>query len=683
MEELLMLSAVSPSVKRRAGFLFTLDAIIAAMLIIASLLLLMTLREYDSDTVQISSSSQDVLQSMSSMTLSEMDNLWVQQLIANHSINNTNITVLEQIGQFWATGDMQSARMLSQILLNGTYEDYGLTLSIEGTTLYERNTTKSGEDTAVASRMITGIAQGKSLSGSSASAYLRKIKDKRTAAFLSFGGFIGQGNISGVFPSIPADANITNVTMELSARSPFTLKINNIVCGGTFTPPTANFTPGIWDITSCASSFVPGIENNISLQFSTALNTSYVAGGYIRVKYLTDQINELGTTGVSRQYLPGVSGIINIYDAMYVPGTLKNMSVRLHYNTTADTHMTIGNSRVYSSNATGEVQVVLNDENLTTFPSLLDYSTMSNTTIPFRVASYNSSVQIIVGSNADIVLITDVSGSMGWRLDMDYQQGNKRSCNNPDVYHKDDTERLSLAQCLDQEFTDVAMNTSIPNNLNRQWLVKFSDSASYYSNDPSLLTHDNLINQIQNYKNPSGGTCIACALNLAYQILSTYSPANKTRFVVLMTDGIPSYCTTSNSYCNTDGTGTVGTYSPAGCVGDTTDCSTNDCNNPIYNAINASRRLRRDLNASVYTIGIGPVTIAGCSKSDYLLSTIANETNASYHASRNASELREIYNEIAFDILLRSSQTSQLVTVATNSSGSSLYPDSYIVYMIR
>ncbi len=80
----------------------------------------------------------------------------------------------------------------------------------------------------------------------------------------------------------------------------------------------------------------------------------------------------------------------------------------------------------------------------------------------------------------------------------------------------------------------------------------------------------------------------------------------------------------------------------------------------------------------MYTIGIGPVTMMSCNKANYTLYTIANVTNGSYYSSKNATELRSIYREIAYDILLRSSQTSQFITVPGNFSPARLYPDSHI-----
>lgn len=661
----------------KKGFIFTMDALLAGLVIVGGLLFLSTVMVSSRDTTEVSSAGQDLLASMGDIPLYAIDHPWVVARIVDGTMNDTSISALEQVGLFWAEGRQDDARTLAEILLNDSYPEYGLRLSIEGTDVYGRGSGMRGDDIIAASRMITGIALGEATTGSSASAYLRRITDKRTAAFLTFGGFIGQGNITAVFPYIPSDANITSVTLELDAASNFTLYVNGTQCGGQYNVSAVNFTPDVWDISACNASFIAGGETPVDIRFLSPVNQSYIAGGYMRARYMTDMVGQ-NTTGSLLQYIPGVNGVINIYDAFHVPGALQNMSLYLHYNASVPIYVTIADSQVFTSNLTGEQTVTLNNENLTTFPALLDYALLGNQTVPFRIAAYNATVQMVVGSNADVVLITDKSGSMAWRLDMDNQNGNQRSCNNPDTYHKDDTQRLALVKCLDVEFTDVTMNTSMPNNQNRQWLVDFSTNANYYTNDPLQLTYDNLVGEIGTYKNPNGGTCIACALNLAYNILSTYSPQNKTRFVVLMTDGIPTRCTSNAGFCNTAGTGTTGLYNPASCDGDTSDCSTNHCDGPIAAAIHAAQRLHTNLNATVYTIGVGPVTMISCNKANYTLYSIANVTNGSYYSSKNATELRSIYREIAYDILLRSSQTSQFITVPGNFSPARLYPDSHI-----
>ena len=108
---------------------------------------------------------------------------------------------------------------------------------------------------------------------------------------------------------------------------------------------------------------------------------------------------------------------------------------------------------------------------------------------------------------ADVVLITDVSGSMGWRFDADWVAGTPRQCDDPNLQDPS-TERLSVAKCLDKDFVHEILNISG----NEMGLV------SYYSVTDSVdpLTTDELSlnNSIDAYS-AGGGTCICCGINSA------------------------------------------------------------------------------------------------------------------------------------------------------------------------
>jgi hypothetical protein len=296
------------------GIIFTLDALLAALLLIGGILLIAQIAEYDSDTTQLSSAGQDVMLALSSLRMYELQDPWISARIADGTITDANITVLEQIGYFWALGQIAEAERLSEILLNDSYVEYGFRISVDDVPIYARNTTKNGDDVVVASRMVSGVAQGKAITGSSAVAYLRRIKDKRTASFTTFGGFIGQGNISVKVVDIPSDANITLISLELAAGAPFTVAFNNVACGGTYTPVDFNGTPTLWDLTACNDSLIPGAVNNVSIIFPGALNSSHVDGGFLRVKFKTSTLTtDINSTFVQYRF-PGIDGVINIYD---------------------------------------------------------------------------------------------------------------------------------------------------------------------------------------------------------------------------------------------------------------------------------------------------------------------------------------------------------------------------------
>jgi len=393
-------------------------------------------------------------------------------------------------------------------------------------------------------------------------------------------------------------------------------------------------------------------------------------------------------TGTKKSYLPGIIGVANLYDSFYVPGTLTNMSIYLHFESNATTYMTIGDTYVYRENTTAENQVYLNDTNLTQFPINLNYNDLSNRTIPLRFASYNETFIYVLGSNADVILITDMSGSMKYRMNSWSNPGNAiPGCKASDITNPK-SRRLGVAACLDSQVNAIIMNSSRANNTNRMWLADFSDDANpFFSPNLALLTEPLIEQEIfDRYKSKSqqeikGGTCLCCAINQAYDILNTYSDENRTKSVIVMTDGVPTHCCgiTAGGLCNETSTGTTGFWLDTDCIGDEDSCDISDCDGPINNAINSAQRLFDDLNATVYAVGFGP--IENCTNANYTVHKVAEAGNGSVIVSRNATILAEFYSNISFQILSRVAQTSQLFAVQGNLTPSILFNDSYIEFV--
>jgi len=99
-------------------------------------------------------------------------------------------------------------------------------------------------------------------------------------------------------------------------------------------------------------------------------------------------------------------------------------------------------------------------------------------------------------------------------------------------------------------------------------------------------------------------------------------------------------------------------------------------NRAANDAIDDSCKAYNDLNATVYSIGFGPVS--SCSIANTTLRDIANCGNGEYYASDNATLLEEVYKNIAEEILVLS-YIEQTVEVTGNIS-TKLYPDSYMEF---
>jgi hypothetical protein len=107
--------------------------------------------------------------------------------------------------------------------------------------------------------------------------------------------------------------------------------------------------------------------------------------------------------------------------------------------------------------------------------------------------------------------------------------------------------------------------------------------------------------------------------------------------------------------------------------GDDDSCSTIG-SLPALNANWSSCRAHEYLNATIHSIGFGPVS--SCSLSSQTLQAIANCGNGSYYASSNATLLSQFYQQIAGDIV--NLTYLQQTASAVGNIISELYPDSYI-----
>jgi hypothetical protein len=94
-------------------------------------------------------------------------------------------------------------------------------------------------------------------------------------------------------------------------------------------------------------------------------------------------------------------------------------------------------------------------------------------------------------------------------------------------------------------------------------------------------------------------------------------------------------------------------------------------------SIDSSCNLNQNLNATVYSIGFGP--LSSCDISNQTLGDIADCGQGEFFVSADPSELRKIYENIAKDIVSQS-YIRQIITVDKTELNTILYPDSFIEF---
>jgi hypothetical protein len=668
----------------RKGIYFTLDAFFGTLLIGMAIVISSQYFISDTSQPQISHYSQDIITSLSSIKISEVNDTYIKSLIETGEIFNLDNSVIEQIGEFYVLNKSELANNLSKLIGEKLVpKKFGFEILVNDESLFLSESENNASTELISSRrLISGIEKFKPLRGATSKVFLEGIRNKRYSSYLYFGGFIGQGNITTNITDIPLDAELLSMELELDSAGNFTLWINSMQCNSEFIVLSNLTVADRWNITNCLPLLDKGVHNKVEIRFTSVLSDSFVAGGFLKVDYRTQQLAEYFEGHKIKYRFPGIDGVVNLYDAFYVPGTITSMKMHLHFKANDTSYLTIGGKIIHQWEGSEEEQShIITNEDLATAQYLFldeDYPLFSNNTVPVRFASYEDITTVIVGGNADVILITDLSASMKNAVDS-WGQGNAApTCQN--FYENPNTRRTRAAVCLDLELVDTVMNYTG----NRVWPVFMrSNSIINYTWNPA--DKNDVRNMILNYYNDQGfgKTCIACAINLAYDLLDLYSDESRKKFIILMSDGSPTHCaegsctSTSIIYesneecagiCDTPGACHVG-----GIPGLCQDCI--DSPGATENSYFSAHRAKDDLNVTIYTIGFGPMD---CSLAHDTLHEIARIGNGTYQHSKNISELRLIYQNISYEILERINQYSQEVRVSGNITSSTMFPDSYI-----
>ena len=575
----------------KKGFFFSLDALLAITLLITALILLQQTPQTINDQEQQTITAQDLQRALTTITVQELDNDWVRQKVQEEIIDDPTISVLHQIGKFWATNNTQDANTLATIVLNNT--GINTQLFIEETMIYAQGVSEEVTTTTSARRMISGIAEGEALQGIAGSAFLQQITGKQTNAYAYFGGFVGQGNITVRLDNLPADINVTNtkeIFLEGQIDGEFTIHLNDQQCQGTFSPSTGELDIINYDLTSCADLLTPG-NNTVELRFNE-LATASVSGGFLRVSYTTSNFQNNNQQGLKTTYLPGIDGVINFYDGLTTPGVLTNMTLHLDYEASTGERpifFDIGNTTVYESNATGSISITLSDSYLR---AILNFTELSNQTVPIRLGYYEGNATNTTGNITDVYMVTSRTGTMI----------------NDDIEGTDET-RMDVARRLGKDFTSTVLSASG----NRVGLISYFAATSQVDhtlsdNNASLqATIDDY--EVQTAKQAQRRLCRAME-DARDQLVSESS--GRSRAILLMTDG------------------------------DITGCSYQD-------AIDLACDYYASTGITYYTVGFGAEAANNPAVSN-MLEQIASCTGGLFAESTNVTALEDIYELFAQEL---------------------------------
>ena len=657
------------------GIVFTVDAAIALLLVMASLGLFAILNfettSHELTYEQLHFSAQDLIQVMAVLKVSDVDNEPViADLLASGRLieAHRNKSVVDVVAEFWS-GDtpknMSIAANITQTLFSDFVPDnMDWAFMIDNAILANSSAIRSTDDIVVSRRFASGFTESRPTTGCFARANVEAVKGKRDSSYAFFGGFVGEGNMTHVVRDVPPDANVSEIYMEMNVIDNFTLFVNGFNCGqfNTFGSlmNVSNFTLTPVSHPLCVAAISKGGINVFSLNFSSPnITKHYIGGGFIRVTYSTNRlVTKEGN--ITKYNFPGIDGFINLYSSFYIPGNIYSMDMHLKFRNNYTTYFRIAGTNVMTSSGSNATQSV-NYSNAV-LSSLLDYNSLSSKTVPIRMGI--EAIGQAGTGNSDVILITDTSGSMGWCV------SNNNNCNPPN-------ERIDLARDLGKSFANIILST--PGN--RVGLVTYSSSAT---NEHDLSSNESSLNSTIDGFGASGNTCIGCAVRMARMMLQEQSNDSRQKFMVVMSDGLANMrvhstdlnrttCCTYGYWWNRN------YYCPSPHCGSNlrTVCGTSFDQTAADGAVASACYANQTLNNfTAYSVGFGPIST--CPQANQTLQDIASCGNGLFFASDNQTELEQIYQLLANTILYQSYQKQ--VTDVIGDISTWLSNDSYIEF---
>ncbi len=225
---------------KKRGIFFSLDALMASGIIIVIILIAIPLIN---NTKQEAELHRDLLNVLSSLSISEISDSYIENLTMNGIINNTNKSVLEQIGEFYVT-NITLAQKLAEIILEEISTNKNIGIWYDNTLIGSINSSpyENSENIISARQTLSGISKGNVTEGFISKAWLKKISNKKTTLIVkgdlmcgkwsNSQSYCGTGKTDIIYEiNVPQNSTILNAFWLAEPSwvgQPTTLTVNNI-----------------------------------------------------------------------------------------------------------------------------------------------------------------------------------------------------------------------------------------------------------------------------------------------------------------------------------------------------------------------------------------------------------------------------------------------------------------------
>ena len=144
----------------KKGVFFTIDGIIAAGIIFVVIISASSSYVKEQPNFHVSYISRDVVSILSALNVAEASNGYINERIASGDIENMDNTLLEQIAEFWAKGQLEYAnKTVSNVTDLFIPNTMGFGVWIDNEAIYTRDKAITKSLTS-SKKIISGIAKG-------------------------------------------------------------------------------------------------------------------------------------------------------------------------------------------------------------------------------------------------------------------------------------------------------------------------------------------------------------------------------------------------------------------------------------------------------------------------------------------------------------------------------------------
>jgi hypothetical protein len=196
----------------KKSILFITDSAVASFVLLSAILLLTSTDVGTGKKRVTATMASDIIDVMGEIRVNEYSTYpLIQSLIADGNITDTNMTMLIQIGTFWAEGKPELAQNLTRLVLKDLITDnMGIEVAIDYEEIYTKNATylpSSSLSVSSAKRMVSGIQRGAPTQGYNARAYAVSLSKNNTK--------IVKGDV--VYSSVkkPGGGTNSNIVLEI------------------------------------------------------------------------------------------------------------------------------------------------------------------------------------------------------------------------------------------------------------------------------------------------------------------------------------------------------------------------------------------------------------------------------------------------------------------------------------